>query len=392
MNRKLVVFLFWIVFAIGAVNGNENQRATTTEMPSAIDNGRGIGGTGMPSLIEDGRGIGGTGMPAVIYEDRGIGGSGIIGTITEFGSIWVNGIEIELNNATQILLNDQPIAENELRLGQQVAVLAHISGGIWYADQVIVNHVLTGKVEQITKDGLVINGFTLKPDMKMPGQWPSVNIGEQLNISGYFENSTVYVTDVMITENTKEEWQVTGPATLDAFGNWSVGGSISIPDDEKTRLNLEPGDSVTVNRTNSFFTYTKNDLPFRERTDNYLIEYRSSDGESDIRWSDQNQPDSKEEAEIKKRAPHAKAPTSDVREGSVLSISTQSISTDSNSLKGNNSPEGFSSSDSSSNGTSGSSGSERNSRSDSKSSSRNERSSRNESRSSSGSSGNEGRR
>ena len=46
------------------------------------------------------RGIGGTGAPAALSAasrtaDRGIGGTGIIGVVTGFGSIFVNGLEIQ---------------------------------------------------------------------------------------------------------------------------------------------------------------------------------------------------------------------------------------------------------------------------------------------------------
>jgi hypothetical protein len=54
-------------------------------------NDPGIGGTG--DQPGEGNGIGGTGQP--FNRNPGIGGTGIIGTITGFGSILVNGYEVD---------------------------------------------------------------------------------------------------------------------------------------------------------------------------------------------------------------------------------------------------------------------------------------------------------
>lgn len=272
MTRKLALFLCGVVFACGAVvQSSAGQNTVNLGASTAADDGRGIGGTGIPAMVDDGRGIGGT---------------GIIGTITEFGSIWVNGLEIELGDATAILLDGQPLTEAQLRLGQQVAVLANQDEGVWYADQVIVNHVVAGEVEQVTPSALVINGITVKPDSSMPGQWPSVTVGEQLSISGYFDDGTVYVTDAQVHQSVVGDWQVTGPVTQDASGSWSIAGALAIPTAETEVLGLTPGDSVTAVGEAASVTFTKNRLPFQDQAIKYLIENRFSDREPEIQWSE----------------------------------------------------------------------------------------------------------
>ena len=73
----------------------------------------GIGGTG---ITADG-GIGGTGAPAPSE-------LGIIGVINAFGSICVNGVEVEYDAATPVSANNAAVGASALALGQVVAVRA----------------------------------------------------------------------------------------------------------------------------------------------------------------------------------------------------------------------------------------------------------------------------
>ncbi len=267
MIRKIIVSCCWLLFSITAINlvGCGIDRA---EVALAMKNDRGIGGTGTP-LLQD---------------ERGIGGTGIIGTITEFGSIWVNGLEIELDAKTQISLDGKPAAEKHLRLGQQVAVLAHVSEGIWYADKVIITLAITGIVQEITKDEMIINGVTLKPDTNMPGKWPEANIGDKLSISGYFDNGKVYVTDAVASNNNDKQWHITGPVELNQSGYWAIAENVVIPDKIITTQKLKLGDTVTVEGHDQSITYKKNSIPFH--ASRYLIEHRAANGTQNIELLD----------------------------------------------------------------------------------------------------------
>ena len=99
---KALTFLFAMLFACG--------------VHAACEPG-GMGGTGMRA---DG-GIGGTGI-------RAEGDVGIIGVITGFGSICVNGIEVQYEPGTPVSAGGSPVPASALALGQLVAVRAVGSG------------------------------------------------------------------------------------------------------------------------------------------------------------------------------------------------------------------------------------------------------------------------
>ena len=63
-------------------------------------------------------GLGGTGMLANTDTDdgNGLGGTGILGKITGYGSIFVNGIEIEYDNETAFTINGKTAKPHGLTL------------------------------------------------------------------------------------------------------------------------------------------------------------------------------------------------------------------------------------------------------------------------------------
>src|SRR6267154_5784280 len=78
----------------------------------------------------------------------GTGGSGVIstGTITAFGSVFVNGVEFNTGGAT-IVLDDNPAAESNLRVGMVVTVSGSRSGSSGSATRIEVDDALKGFVE-----------------------------------------------------------------------------------------------------------------------------------------------------------------------------------------------------------------------------------------------------
>lgn len=106
----------------------------------------GFGGTGWlpcpqaPAAQPGDSGFGGTG-----HEDTcGFGGTGVVGTITDFGSIWVNGLEIELKPDTRIDSNlGHPV---QLAIGQQV--ITHTAATALETDHVQVFYPIAGRIQQ----------------------------------------------------------------------------------------------------------------------------------------------------------------------------------------------------------------------------------------------------
>lgn len=111
------------------------------------NSGSGFGGTGHAFQPEEG--FGGTG------HQRGFGGTGIIGTITAFGSIWVNGIEVEYDHNTPIAnpLNDE---KHPLKLGQQVVVETLENTSDPMAKEIRVFIPIAGEITQRQGDWLTV--------------------------------------------------------------------------------------------------------------------------------------------------------------------------------------------------------------------------------------------
>lgn len=98
----------------------------------------GMGGTGMRS---DG-GIGGTGI-------RAEGDVGIIGVITGFGSICVNGIEVQYEADTPVSADGQPASPSSLALGKLVAVRALGSGMQARAREIRILDAVVGRAAAV---------------------------------------------------------------------------------------------------------------------------------------------------------------------------------------------------------------------------------------------------
>ncbi len=117
------------------------------------------------------KGFGGTGVlpcPQTIAHtpgDSGFGGTGVIGTITDFGSIWVNGLEIELKPSTRI---DSNLGYSvKLAIGQQV--ITHTAQNALETDQVTVFYPIAGRIGQRTDNTLTIQGQTVRMDANTQG-------------------------------------------------------------------------------------------------------------------------------------------------------------------------------------------------------------------------------
>ncbi|ADZ89628.1 hypothetical protein GV054_01680 [Marinomonas mediterranea] len=228
-------------------------------------NDRGLGGTGKATV--DDRGLGGTGLA----DDRGLGGTGIIGTITEFGSIWVNGLEIELDEHTLITIDGKKANETDLRLGQQVAVLSHKVDSDWFAKEIQIQHALIGEVEEVTDDSLTILGEAVFRDPKAPGNWPNISIGDRLAVSGYFFNGAFYSTDVSREHRASStNWQLSSLAYLDNKGNLRLGNK-RLP----SGIGIQAGDKVTI--TQNGIEKVTSQKVFGRFANSYLIEGRKPD-------------------------------------------------------------------------------------------------------------------
>lgn len=90
----------------------------------------------------------------------GIGGTGIAaGPITGFGSIFVNGIEYDIDSA-KLTRNGHPATgQNEYRIGEYVTVKGTVNadGKTGTASEVVFTNELEGTVTAVTRDGIHID-------------------------------------------------------------------------------------------------------------------------------------------------------------------------------------------------------------------------------------------
>ena len=187
-------------------------------------NDPGIGGTGYQP--GEGNGIGGTGQP--FNQGPGIGGTGIIGTITGFGSILVNGLEVDY-------AADQPIGSDlgtalhadSLRVGQVVEVDAEGDGQHLRARTIAVQHEVAGHVDSIDRASgtFVVLGQTVSAENGIisdkNGQ--SVHSISDLAVGDSIEVSGLRRDDGVIAASRIEKRASPGPSlirgTVTAVGN-----------------------------------------------------------------------------------------------------------------------------------------------------------------------------
>jgi hypothetical protein len=160
------------------------------------DPGRGLGGTGH-TMDDGGSGIGGTGhQPS--GDGRGIGGTGIVGTISAFGSIWVNGVEVDYPADQTVSLYDRPATGKDLRVGQVVSVEAESHGDRLVARSIEVRHAVVGPVTSIdARNGTM---QVLGQRVRMPAADPisqTLRRGQWVAVSGLREPKGVIVASLL---------------------------------------------------------------------------------------------------------------------------------------------------------------------------------------------------
>lgn len=92
-------------------------------------------------------GLGGTGLLA--NTGSGLGGTGILGEITGYGSIFVNGIEVEYDSRTVFTIDGKAATYQQLEIGDVVEVLTTDDSQHTYAQKINLRHEVIGNVESV---------------------------------------------------------------------------------------------------------------------------------------------------------------------------------------------------------------------------------------------------
>ena len=176
----------------------------------------GIGGTG---IMANKSGIGGTGRSE---GDGGIGGTGIVGIITGFGSIWVNGLEIQYDAKTQVAANAGAASTNELAIGQVVVVEAKGSANELQANKISMVNAVAGQITAldlangkmtVLGQSVIVTAHTITHDLQNQLNMITFNLGDYVQVSGLrMENGEIVASRIERTEPIAEP-SLVGPIT-----------------------------------------------------------------------------------------------------------------------------------------------------------------------------------
>jgi hypothetical protein len=168
----------------------------------------------------------------------GLGGTGIIGEVTGFGSIFVNGEEVELDARTQLYLDGKKVSQHEIARGEVVAVRASVGKEMLFADEVHIQHQVIGTVQQVMAERnlFTVLGQTIEADAQ---SLPLA--GQTVRISGFRDSDGVIHASYIDSIETTQQL-LTGELKRDNR-QWRIGAQlIRLPADSKPR----PGQYVRV--------------------------------------------------------------------------------------------------------------------------------------------------
>jgi len=165
MNKLFRKMTFLLIFSLTAC------MATPPNMTSANDEDKDSG-------------LGGTGMLANSGGGNGLGGTGILGEITGYGSIFVNGIEVEYNDNTPFTINGKTATSQQLEIGDVVEILTTNTDKHTQAQIINLRHEIIGKVESVEPEtySFTVRGQTIVQAINK-GTPPKV--GETVAVSGF---------------------------------------------------------------------------------------------------------------------------------------------------------------------------------------------------------------
>ena len=150
-------------------------------------------------------GLGGTGLLAnQASDDNGLGGTGILGQITGFGSIFVNGIEVEYNDKTPFSINGKTANYQPLHIGDIVEILTEDTEKHTQAVAINLRHEIIGVVKSAnpaTYSFMINNQKIIQPINSQP----LPQVGKRVAVAGFRINEKTImssrVTDAITTSD-----------------------------------------------------------------------------------------------------------------------------------------------------------------------------------------------
>lgn len=209
-----------IVCLVSACAGAPPPSAPGQQLAQAPKNGDGIGGTG----------IAGQTKVANVRSGDGLGGTGIIGTISGFGSIIVNGLELEYDRITAVETDGRPAALEELKIGQVIQGVARMKGDKLYLDTLEMQHAVTGPIESIDHDKqmLTVLGQTVRANMAGDKaaieSFNTLTKGDMVSVSGLRQADGVIMATRVDQQSDDGRVIVRGIADAVSETNLKIGG------------------------------------------------------------------------------------------------------------------------------------------------------------------------
>jgi len=223
--NSLIFILLTFILSCGSPtqyshNGDESGIGGTGKQVAGLGGtGKrdGVGGTGHSGVGGTGKrnGVGGTGHSGVggtgqIARTSGVGGTGIIGEVTGFGSIFVNGIEVEFAKDSKIYSDNKISNSSEAlkpSIGDIVEILAHRVGDETLAKKINIRHEVVGPVESINikRRRFTIIGQTISlnnPKLHLP------ELGQMIAVSGLRDSRGVIHATRLTLSKSKSVWLI----------------------------------------------------------------------------------------------------------------------------------------------------------------------------------------
>jgi len=234
----------------------------------------GIGGTGQqprpspkPRPNDDEKdGVGGTGhstphpveRDAAVRSGDGIGGTGIVGIVTGFGSVCVNGLEVEYDDSTAIDSNGVAASSADLAVGQLLVVEAVGRGDRLRAERIAVRDAAVGPASEIdpVRGELVVLGQTVRvgPDApladrasRQPLALGDIAIGDFLAVSGLRRADGIVVATRVDRVAPSDRVSVSGPLRPLESGGFAV-GELRIKNQAAIDANLSNRSALAIGR------------------------------------------------------------------------------------------------------------------------------------------------
>ncbi len=191
----------------------------------------------------------------------GIGGTGIVavGQITAFGSVFVNGVEYFLKNGSQLLVNNTPVSETDLKLGMVVTISGTLnSSGQATIDKLVYDAEVRGPITTITTG---VNGDGQTKTLTIMGKKVIVDaVGTSFDgnysFGGITQNDFVEVSGFIIDGNgtiqathIEKQSVFSGTETVEIKGrltSFVQGSSTSFLLDNQITISFDPNNGGTI--------------------------------------------------------------------------------------------------------------------------------------------------